>query len=378
MQYFKKAVVIFLFCHTYLLNLYSQELLPNGNFEINFGYPTSWGQAYLLKYWRGSSGGKWSPINYFNDLNVGYVPTRKDGGSERPYSGHGFIGLGIAFKTVEKTGSQYFEIELLSPLEKNSIYVITAFVSLADKMHYALDYIPVALSDKRMLRSDGQPLYMQSYIKLRSDEQYLDKTVGWTKISAIYKAKGGEHYFIIGGIQNYKNLDSGFQIKKMPLKLSLYYFITERLTYYFVDNISIQKQILSTTPRIVDLRVLDSISLEEKKEDRIIINNVAFALNSSHLKDTLNAQLDSLASMLITHNKYKIKILGYTDDLGSERFNDKLSEIRAKTIYNYLNKRGVSSERMRYKGFGESNPIYKNNSEEGRAKNRRVEILISE
>ncbi len=197
------------------------------------------------------------------------------------------------------------------------------------------------------------------------------------KISTTYKAKGGECYFIIGGIEGNKKIDSGFKTKVMPFQPSFQYLILRKLTYYFIDNISIQKQ-TAYIPKLTNFPVLDSIPSQVKKEDRIIINDVAFAFNSYHLKDTLNLQQDTLVSLLIKHPKYKIKILGYTDDLGTEKFNNELSTMRAKTIYNYLNKRGISYERMEYIGLGKSNPLYKNNSEEERAKNRRVEIFIVE
>lgn len=363
-------------CCFFLIKTYSQNLIPNGDFEINTTNPSSWGQAYLLESWIGVVNGKWSPVTYFYDYeDIGYVPTWKEGGKQSPFSGHGFIGFGIALKKVQETGSQYLETKLFMPLEKDSIYIITAYVSLADRVRYAIDYIPVALSDKSMLPNKKIPIYISNLIKLKSDMQYLDNTTNWMKVSTTYKAKGGEYYFMIGGVEGSKKNDSEFKTKIMPFQPSFQYFLLRKLTYYFIDKVSIQK-LTVPTPKLTNLSVLDSIPLQVKKEDQIIINDVAFAFNSYHLKDTLNQQLDTLASILIKHNEYKIQILGYTDDLGTKKFNNELSTMRAKTIYNYLNRKGVSYERMEYKGLGECNPFDKNNSEEGRAKNRRVEILI--
>ncbi len=71
-----------------------------------------------------------------------------------------------------------------------------------------------------------------------------------------------------------------------------------------------------------------------------------------------------------------IDVYGHTDSTGSDAYNQTLSESRARTVADYLAMRGVSEARIRSKGFGETMPVADNAAEEGRAKNRRVEIKI--
>jgi outer membrane protein OmpA-like peptidoglycan-associated protein len=371
----RKIAVSFLFMYCFLQYAWCQSLLPNGNFEMRTGNPTRWGQAYLLKYWKGVAHGKWSPVTYFFEFeDIGYVPLWREGGTQRPFSGHGFVGLGIAIRKTQKKGSQYLEVKLLKPLQKDSLYLITAFVSLADKMHCAVDYIPAALSQNEILPVDGKPLYLKDYIKLRADTKYLDDTKGWLKVSATYKAQGGENHFIIGGITGSEKADQGYKIKVMPFKLSPQYLLLRNLTYYFIDNISVQKLFpdYHKTDTIAKA-VVDSVIPEKQV---IVLNDVIFEFNSHRLKDTSDNQWDSVISKLKSCKKCHFIIKGYTDNIGSKTFNYDLSERRAKTVCEFLASKGIPLEKMTYLGLGENNPVETNDSSEGRIKNRRVEIII--
>ena len=76
--------------------------------------------------------------------------------------------------------------------------------------------------------------------------------------------------------------------------------------------------------------------------------------------------------------EYKIDINGHTDNVGNDDANLKLSEQRAKAVYDYVVGKGIPANRLRYKGYGESQPIADNNTATGRAKNRRTVFLIYE
>ena len=73
---------------------------------------------------------------------------------------------------------------------------------------------------------------------------------------------------------------------------------------------------------------------------------------------------------------YKLDVKGYTDTDGDENMSLRLSGSRAKIVKKYLTKRGISDKRLFTKGYGEQNPIADNNTEEGKAKNRRVELIL--
>ena len=79
---------------------------------------------------------------------------------------------------------------------------------------------------------------------------------------------------------------------------------------------------------------------------------------------------------MIQNPEMSIQINGHTDSLNSETYNLDLSTRRAKTVYDYLIAKGISSERLKWKGYGESMPLTNNTTEEGRAMNRRVEFIV--
>ena len=351
------------------------NLIVDGSFELKTRTPTTWGEAHLLKYWNSFYTGKWSPVTYFFEFeNGGYIPTWKQGGKQSPHSGNGFIGLGIAFRNIEDVGSQYIESKLLNPLEKDSIYIISAFVSLADRLKYAIDYIPVAFSERTMLRNGVKSIYASNLVKLKAEQPYLENTTEWIKVSAMYKAMGNEQFFLIGGIEGNKKLGAELKAKKMSLNISFRYLLLSKLTYYFIDDISIQK-LSPIKKRIEADELVDSDSLKGES-DKIILDDIIFESNSFKLNDTSNQQLDALVLQLKSCNTYTIKIAGFTDSIGLREANLHLSLMRAKTIFSYLYTKGIAAERMEYQGFGESSPIGNNNLPEGRSKNRRVEVWI--
>ncbi len=112
--------------------------------------------------------------------------------------------------------------------------------------------------------------------------------------------------------------------------------------------------------------------------DGIIVNlgNVLFDFNKYNLKKEYEKKLDALIEVLRQNPTIDIVIYGHTDNIGTEKYNQALSENRAKTIADYMIKKGIASNRISYIGFGSKRPIADNSTEEGRQKNRRVEIKL--
>ena len=113
--------------------------------------------------------------------------------------------------------------------------------------------------------------------------------------------------------------------------------------------------------------------------EAILVNlpdGVTFDVGSSTLKPAFRDTLSTVADSLVTYPNSLVDVYGHTDSTGSDAFNQTLSERRAQTVANYLQSQGVSSARIRWQGFGETLPIASNDTAEGRAQNRRVEIKI--
>lgn len=114
--------------------------------------------------------------------------------------------------------------------------------------------------------------------------------------------------------------------------------------------------------------------------DRIVLNmpsNITFATDQDQVIPPFYPTLDSVAIVLRKYNRSLIDINGHTDSTGSLAHNQGLSERRAASVANYLGARGIDQRRISTMGFGPSQPVASNASPEGRAQNRRVEVLIS-
>lgn len=109
----------------------------------------------------------------------------------------------------------------------------------------------------------------------------------------------------------------------------------------------------------------------------IMPDNITFATNSATLSPTVITALNDVANVLATYNETTITVAGHTDSTGNDSINQPLSERRALSVANHLVSRGVASNRIRTIGYGSKSPIASNSTAEGRAKNRRVEILIN-
>jgi outer membrane protein OmpA-like peptidoglycan-associated protein/tetratricopeptide (TPR) repeat protein len=108
------------------------------------------------------------------------------------------------------------------------------------------------------------------------------------------------------------------------------------------------------------------------------LNDIYFDFNSVDLLPESMAVIDEFYRFLLDNPTLKISIQGHTDDVGSGEDNLLLSENRAKAVFEQLIKRGINVDRLSYKGFGESKPVSDNDTEDGRARNRRTEFVIIE
>jgi OOP family OmpA-OmpF porin len=112
-------------------------------------------------------------------------------------------------------------------------------------------------------------------------------------------------------------------------------------------------------------------------ERTIILDDVLFDFDKTNIKPEAAAILDRLVAFMNENKDRRVALSGHTDSIGTEKYNQGLSERRAASVKNYLVKKGVDGSRVTSQGFGESKPIADNKTKEGRAKNRRVEIKVN-
>lgn len=116
-----------------------------------------------------------------------------------------------------------------------------------------------------------------------------------------------------------------------------------------------------------------------REGDNLVLNipsGITFAYDSADVQPQFKRTLDQVADTLAQYNQTYIDVYGHTDSTGSDAYNQTLSERRATSVADYLAGRGVQPARIGTRGFGESQPIASNDTDAGRAANRRVEVKI--
>lgn len=107
-----------------------------------------------------------------------------------------------------------------------------------------------------------------------------------------------------------------------------------------------------------------------------IASDASFAFDSADLDSDAKGIFMSIANILQNYDKTAIHVVGFTDSIGDSTYNKQLSKRRAQSVADFLDSHGVSSQRVRVWGRGESQPVASNETADGQAKNRRVEIIL--
>ena len=155
----------------------------------------------------------------------------------------------------------------------------------------------------------------------------------------------------------------------------------EKIDYDRIENMIKKYQAKHSEP--VDYNRIETIVKKYQSKvtlpnDRWVLIGVNFNFNSAKLKPESFPTLDDAVRILTSKPELKIEIQGYTDNIGIEVKNQRLSLERAVTVMNYLIAKGIAADRLTAVGFGSKNPVADNNTESGRLLNRRIEFKVIE
>ncbi len=190
----------------------------------------------------------------------------------------------------------------------------------------------------------------------------------------------------ISGYVVFEDINTRLNVGRCGITSDGYYCIvlpTGKTYSYYIDSKDFYplSRIIDFTSSAQALNYKDNITLvsyEEMKEQQVSvrINNIFFDFNESKLKSESYLELDRLYNFLKDNPEIKVEISGHTDNVGSDSYNITLSDARANAVNDYLVSKGINTSRIISKGYGKSNPVASNDTEEGRQLNRRVEFKI--
>jgi outer membrane protein OmpA-like peptidoglycan-associated protein len=162
-----------------------------------------------------------------------------------------------------------------------------------------------------------------------------------------------------------------------------YQFKIDSSNYYYLNDYYFQVRAyfddICIAPRRLDgsCNCSDTAAPEKFEAGKIYaLRNIYFDLDRALLKPESQKELQHLLDILREYPEMEIQVNGHTDSINSAAYNIRLSDKRAAAVVNWLVTNGVAKHRLRWKGFGESQPITTNSTPEGRAINRRVEFLV--
>jgi len=172
-------------------------------------------------------------------------------------------------------------------------------------------------------------------------------------------------------IESYSNPETGEFLVSIPSERN-YALNASRPGYLFYsENFSLIGQGNKLEPFKKDV-AMNAI----KEGEKVVLKNIFFETGSYTLKGESKVELQKLSSFLYKNKTLSIEISGHTDNVGDKKSNQILSENRAKAVYEYLIENGILKERLTFKGFGDTQPLVPNDTEENRAINRRTEFTV--
>lgn len=359
------------------------NLVFNGSFEDYRTCPRkvdALGVLTLVEGWYQPTRGSADYFNICGSRECG-VPKNKLG-EQAAHSGEGYCGIYCSKNNYR----EYLQTRLRRRLHPGDSIQITYYVSLSEESTGAIttmgalfteesisDTVRGILMHKEQNKlSDGvvQTMLRPLTPQVVNFDTPLTNTRNWQCISGTFVAQGGEQYVTIGNF--YTIEQSGYAEPDS---------LTELLpgAYYYIDDVTVE--CLKCDPPETDEVNVDSVYLTHEQPafsvgGTFIMHDIFFEFDKSTLLQQSYFELMRLTTLLETYPKMRIEIRGHTDAKGADSYNLRLSENRAKAVADYLISKGVDAKRIRYKGYGKSQPIDSNDTEEGRAKNRRVEFKI--
>ena len=194
-------------------------------------------------------------------------------------------------------------------------------------------------------------------------------------------------YMYVNDFETEEPLDAMVKVYTLGEKVdTIFAGMTDKETGFVEEQIDNgQYGIMITRPGYIDYRdtlfrvISDTLYVDLqpiKKNTVVILRNLLFDTDKTEIRNVSAPSLEEMYQLLAANPNMRIRITGHTDNVGSERYNKKLSEGRAKAVYDEMVKRGIDPSRMEWNGRGSKEPIESNKTPEGRAENRRVEFKI--
>jgi outer membrane protein OmpA-like peptidoglycan-associated protein len=358
------TILIFLLSFFSPCSIFAQSgnLIPNPSFEYYKKLPDDLSQApKCISSWE-IPNMKGSAEYYHSDCTSKKVRTPKNYfGKQIPHSGKAYMGL-----CVTKNYREYLQVKLNQSLIKDREYRILIYISCADKFWLGtINEFNVLFSQESFLIPANENLLELPKVKFTGEFKNKKK---WIELSTTYTADGTERFITFGSFAYIENGTTHGEINGIA-----------KYAHYYVDDASItliDAEIPLTQESILEEAPLTDSLVNYELGETYRFENLLFESGESVLLPNEYPEIGKLIQFLEKRSEYKLFITGHTDSQGDSELNMKLSLDRANALKHYLMDKGIKEDLITIEGKGDKFPLTSNETEEGRKRNRRVEISI--
>ena len=342
---------------------YAQNLVANPDFED---------QNVCTEYFARCAPEGWREVNYRRTY---YIHNNKGGKA------------GVQISNDRNIRSFLFT-ELLCPLVAGEQYTIDFDLNLRGN-----PFVPLGMffSDQDFTSHFSADMADSVVVFSQASSLKKIKKMDWMPFRATFRARGGERYLYIGYFEksrgNYDgihivyldNIQVKSEMEAVPMCTSAE---SKRAELYADDrrHVGVPEEDTTTVAPQPETQLPEEEEPEVAgtplKIDTLLLSGVCFDFDKSTLNAHYAAVTDSLIERIMARNPESVHISGHTDNIGTEDFNLKLSLARAQTIGNLFVQKGLSPEKISCDGRGETQPAATNDTETGRAANRRIELVL--
>jgi OOP family OmpA-OmpF porin len=357
------SVIFFLTIYGSTAQKTTTNIVPNPGFERFSASPIGWSYkgaffGDVVKYWFSATTA--SPDIYGPAIHVPMDWAEKGFGQQKPRSGKNMAGLTLFGCTNGKPHCREFvEIQLAEPLVIGQAYYVEFWVSHLEKS-LQINNLGAYFSISEIKRQTDEVLIREAQV---SAKDIVPAPNGkWVKVSGQFVAKYEAEYMVIG------NFKDDFNTLSVAPREDCFNY-----AYYYVDDVLVKK-----IPPFKPVPVKpDDLTKQKLEPGKIIqLKNIYFEFDKDELMPRSFVELNKLLKIMQDNPRLVIEIMGHTDALGEDDYNLDLSRRRAESVLQFLFENKISKSRLRSHGEGEVKPIASNETDEGRAQNRRVEFIV--
>ncbi len=359
-----------IFCAIFSLTIFlsfaqkpSANIVPNPSFERYASAPIGWSYkgaffGEVVKYWFSATTA--SPDIYGPDVHVPMDWADKGFGDQKARTGKSMAGLTLFGCTNGKPHCREFvEIQLAEPLVIGQAYYVEFWVTHL-KRSLQINNLGAYFSIGEIKRLTDEVLVREAQVSAKNIVPAPDGK--WVKVSGQFVAKYEAEYLVVG------NFRDDFNTISVAPKEDCFNY-----AYYYLDDVLVKK-----IPPYMPVPVKpDDLTRQKLEPGKIIqLKNIYFEFDKDELMPRSFVELNKLLKIMRDNPKLVIEIMGHTDALGYDAYNLDLSRRRAESVLKFLLENKINKNRLRSHGEGEAKPIASNETDEGRAQNRRVEFVV--